>query len=312
MREIEFGKIRIVDVDDNDYFDEKIDHIEKRDEKGSLNIKSPEVQETLKQLGITSFQGLKISSTMGYWDSFYVAKSRASEGDIQGVEAEINLARGYAGQAGFAFQKERASDILGTAIRKGITETFRKAYEESTRGNWNAVQTQLTQAADYMETLSLPFPSSLADRIVERAKVNYQKRLVHVAQTAPGNPLTRKYSKKMTQLEADAAVKRVLLAGRVDPTPQRDTRREVKATPLADRVQSGANPPKSAQPLDLPKKSPNIDLLWEAAEGFAENKDKDSLKKILWEINKTLRTQNEKMTPDMIKRQERLLAMAGQ
>lgn len=177
------GPIKIIDDGDGIYEapledGTPIDEIQNL-QGDSVYVTETDAQEALRQLGITSLTGLRLSPASRYLHLFAQARGHAASGDLLHTQDELREARASARLAALPYSETRSEEILKLALRSKLDSVMSEAQQLSDQGDIAGLQDSLNAARDLLmrlgvnlkDAMSLGFPYSpnLAESLEQHA-----------------------------------------------------------------------------------------------------------------------------------------------
>ena len=162
MGEFALGPIKIVDNGDGIYRapvkGSKNPQDEVQDSQGKVvSATGAEAQKALKELGVSSLVGLKLSPASRYLENLSQAKNFASQGDCLQTEERLLQARLAAEEAKLPFSEDRAAAILKTSLEKELDLLVARATKLADAGDVLALTDVFSAGREILSRLQVPF-----------------------------------------------------------------------------------------------------------------------------------------------------------
>ncbi len=167
MGDFILGPIKIVDNGDGVYHLPAKGAKNPQDEVQDLQGKAvkptgAEAQQALKELGISSLVGLKLSPASRYLEMLSQAKGFAAQGDTLQTQDYLHKARLAAAEAKLPFKEDRAAAILKTSLEKELDLVVDRAKSLADAGDVLALADAFAAGREILSRLGVPFDQAKA------------------------------------------------------------------------------------------------------------------------------------------------------
>ncbi|MCE9624992.1 MAG: hypothetical protein K8R69_06005 [Deltaproteobacteria bacterium] len=167
MGDFVLGPIKVVDNGDEVYQSPIQGSKKPQDEVVDLQGQAvkptgPEARQALKELGIKTLVGLRLSPASRYLEMLAQAKSYAAQGDTFQTQDRLQKARMAAAEAKLTFKEDKASDILKTSLEKELSDLVTRAKKLADAGEVLALQDVFSAGREILSRLQVPFDQAKA------------------------------------------------------------------------------------------------------------------------------------------------------
>lgn len=167
MGEFTLGPIKIVDNGDGVYQvpvkGAKNPQDEVQDSQGKVvTATGAEAQKALKELGVSSLVGLRLSPASRYLECLSQARTYASQGDSLQTQDRLLQARLAAEEAKLPFSEDRAAAILKTSLEKELDLLVARAAKLADAGDVLALADVFSAGREILSRLQVPFGQAKA------------------------------------------------------------------------------------------------------------------------------------------------------
>jgi len=167
MGDFVLGPIKVLDNGDGIYQipvkGAKVPQDEVQDLQGNaVKLTGAEAQAALKELGITSLVGLRLSPASLYLEMLAQAKTAAAQGDVLLTQDDLDKARLAATQAKVPFKEAQAETILKTSLETQLSLLVDRAKSLAAAGDVLALADVFAAGREVLSRLGVPFDQAKA------------------------------------------------------------------------------------------------------------------------------------------------------